>query len=281
MLDIIITRFAPSPTGYLHIGHAYSALLAWRTAKEAGGRFILRIEDIDGDRCKPEFEQAIYEDLAWLGIEWETPVRRQSEHLADYADALARLAAQGLTYPCFCTRGDIKAELGRIGGAPHDGIAGPVYPGTCRALSDHDRANRLAAGKVHAIRLRMAEAVSRTGAISWHDLDRGTVIGDPLRHGDVVLARKDIPTSYHLAVTSDDALQGITQVTRGEDLVEFTDIHGLLQALLGLAAPQYRHHKLLTDANGRRYAKRDRSLTIRALRAAGITAEEVRGMAGF
>jgi len=280
MSAVTVTRFAPSPTGFLHIGHAYSALVARRTAIEAGGRFILRIEDIDVGRCKPVFEEAIYEDLAWLGIEWETPVRRQSEHLADYADALARLEAQGLSYPCFCTRADIRAELGRIGGAPH-GTVGPVYPGTCRGLSEDERASRLAAGQEHAIRLRMAEAVSRTGAISWHDLDRGAMTGDPMRHGDVVLARKDIPTSYHLAVTIDDALQGVTLVTRGEDLVEFTDIQRVLQELLGLAAPQYHHHRLLTDANGRRYAKRDRSLTIRALRAAGLTPDEVRRMAGF
>ena len=280
MLDIIITRFAPSPTGYLHIGHAYSALLAWRTAKEAGGRFILRIEDIDGDRCKPEFEQAIYEDLAWLGIEWETPVRRQSDHLADYAKALARLDSLGLTYPCFCTRADIRAELWRIDGAPH-GNAGPVYPGTCRDLSHQDRGVRVAAGEEHAVRLHMAEAVSQIGAVIWNDLDRGAITGDPMGHGDVVLARKDIPTSYHLAVTIDDALQGVTLVTRGADLVDFTDIHRVLQDLLGLAAPRYHHHMLLTDAEGRRYAKRDRSLTIRALRAAGLTPEEVKGMAGF
>ncbi len=280
MPDITVTRFAPSPTGYLHIGHAYSALVAWHTAIAAGGRFILRIEDIDGGRCKPDFEEAISEDLAWLGIEWDTPVRRQSEHMADYADALAKLDARGLSYPCFCTRADIKAEVKRIGGAPH-GTAGPVYPGTCRDLSDDDCATLHAAGTEHAIRLRMAEAVSQTGLVSWHELDRGTITGDPMRHGDVLLARKDIPTSYHLAVTIDDALQGITQVTRGEDLVDFTDIHRVLQDLLGLAVPQYRHHKLLTDAKGRRYAKRDRSLTIRALRAAGITPEEVRGMVGF
>ena len=280
MSDIIVTRFAPSPTGYLHIGHAYSALTAWHSAIAAEGRFILRMEDIDVGRCKPEFEDAIYEDLAWLGIQWETPVRRQSEHLADYAKALARLDSLGLTYPCFCTRADIRAELGRIGGSPH-GNAGPVYPGTCHDLSDHDRGVRVAAGEEHAIRLRMADAISRTGTVIWHDLDRGAITGDPMRHGDVVLAREDIPTSYHLAVTIDDALQGITLVTRGADLVDFTDIHRVLQNLLGLAAPQYRHHTLLTDANGRRYAKRDRSLTIRALRAAGLTPEEVKGMAGF
>jgi glutamyl-Q tRNA(Asp) synthetase len=280
MSTLTVTRFAPSPTGYLHIGHAYSALVAWRAAEAVGGRFVLRMEDIDIGRCKPDFEQAIYEDLAWLGIEWEMPVRRQSEHMADYADRLARLDAQGLTYPCFCTRSEIKAELERIGGAPH-GPAGHIYPGTCRDLSESERGTRLAAGTEYAIRLRMADAVLQTGAVSWHDLDRGTMTGDPLRHGDIVLARKDIPTSYHLAVTVDDALQGITQVTRGEDLAAYTDIHRVLQELLGLTAPQYRHHKLLTDVNGRRYAKRDRSLTIRALRAAGLTPEEVRTMAGF
>lgn len=275
-----VTRFAPSPTGYLHIGHAYSALLAWQTAAEAGGRFILRIEDIDVGRCKPEFEEAIYEDLSWLGIEWETPVRRQSEHLADYEKALTALDRMDLIYPCFCTRGDIKAELSRMGEAPH-GTLGPVYPGTCGRLPDAERKARIAAGDEHAIRLRMETAVSRTGAVTWRDLDRGPVVGNPLRHGDIILARKDIPTSYHLAVTVDDALQGVTLITRGEDLADFTDIHRILQSLLGWGAPQYRHHKLLTDASGRRYAKRDHSLTLRALRTAGLTPDDVKAMAGF
>jgi len=279
MVDPIVTRFAPSPTGYLHIGHAYSALFAFRTAVEAGGRFVLRIEDIDDGRCKPHFEEAIYEDLAWLGIEWETPVRRQSEHFADYEAALSVLEDKGLTYPCFCTRGEIKAELDRIGGAPH-GIGGTVYPGTCRDLSDDERERRLAAGTESAIRLRMTEAIFRTGVPSWSDLDRGTMIADPLRHGDVILARKDIPTSYHLAVTIDDALQGITLITRGQDLLDFTDIHRILQNLLGLQEPEYQHHLLLTDDSGRRYAKRNHSLTIRALRTAGMTPDEVRIMAG-
>jgi glutamyl-Q tRNA(Asp) synthetase len=280
MSDITITRFAPSPTGYLHIGHAYSALIARETAQKAGGRFILRMEDIDGVRCKPDFEAAIYEDLAWLGMEWETPVRRQSDHMADYADALAKLDKAGLIYPCFCTRADIKTEIAHMGGAPHN-IGGPVYPGICSNLSDEKRETHLKAGREHAIRLRMEQAVDKTGPLAWHDLGRGPIPADPLRHGDVVLARKDIPTSYHLAVTIDDAKQGITLITRGEDLVEFTDIHRVLQALLGLEVPRYHHHKLLTDAKGRRYAKRDRSLTIRALRAAGLSPEEVRAMAGF
>lgn len=283
MTETVVTRFAPSPTGYLHIGHAYSALVAWQAAQSAlldNGRFVLRIEDIDGGRCKPEFEDAIYEDLAWLGITWETPVRRQSEHLSDYADALKKLDAQDLTYPCFCTRGDIKSEIERMGGAPHRAL-GPVYPGTCRHLSAEERQSRLKAGDEHVIRLRMSEAVAQTGPQSWHDLDRGHMAADPLSHGDVVLARKDISTSYHLAVTVDDALQGITLVTRGEDLAEFTDIQRILQVLLGLPEPLYRHHKLLTDDKGRRYAKRDRSLTLRALRAAGLSPDEVKSMAGL
>ena len=280
MPDRTVTRFAPSPTGYLHIGHAYSALFAWQAAQKVGGRFILRLEDIDGVRCKPDFEAAIYEDLAWLGLAWETPVRRQSDHMADYAAALAELDKKALIYPCFCTRADIRAEIGRMGGAPH-GALGPLYPGTCRQLSEDQRAAHLKAGREHAIRLRMEEAVEEVGPLSWADLELGPVRIDPRRHGDVVLARKDVPTSYHLAVTVDDALQGITLVTRGQDLVDFTDIHRVLQALLGLEVPQYHHHRLLTDATGRRYAKRDRSLTIRALRTAGATPEEVRAMAGF
>jgi glutamyl-Q tRNA(Asp) synthetase len=277
----IVTRFAPSPTGYLHIGHAYSALDAWHRAATAGGRFILRIEDIDGGRCKPDFEDAIYEDLAWLGLTWESPVRRQSEHLDDYAAALAQLHKAGMTYPCFCTRGEIKAEIERMGGAPHLQAGGAVYPGTCLALSDDERQERLAAGKEHVVRLRMEQAAGAVGALHWHDVVLGDVAIDVMRHGDIVLARKDIPTSYHLSVTVDDAKQGITLVTRGEDLVPYTDIHRVLQALLGLNPPIYHHHKLLTDKAGRRLAKRDRSLTLRALRLAGATPEKVRTMAGF
>jgi glutamyl-Q tRNA(Asp) synthetase len=280
MADGVVTRFAPSPSGFLHIGHAYSALFAWQAAVAAGGKFVLRIEDIDGGRCKPHFEDAIYEDLAWLGIKWEEPVRRQSEHMEDYAAALSKLKLLGLSYPCFCTRGDIKAELSRMGGAPHERVQS-VYPGICRNLSDLVRQRNLHDGMEHAIRLRMAEAVSQAGTIGWRDLERGTMTGDPLSHGDVILARKDIPTSYHLAVTIDDALQGVTLVTRGEDLLDYTDIHRVLQELLGLPEPVYHHHKLLTDDNGRRYAKRDRSLTIRALRVAGVIPTEVMNMVGL
>lgn len=281
MADQIVTRFAPSPTGYLHLGHAHSALDAWRRAAESGGRFILRLEDIDSGRSKPEFEEAIYEDLAWLGLAWELPVRRQSDHMDDYAAALARLESAGMIYPCFCTRGDIKAEIERMGGAPHPGEGGAIYPGTCRLLTDEQRAERLAAGTEHALRLDMERAINKVGALRWHDEGRGDMAVDAGRHGDVVLARKDIPSSYHLAVTIDDDLQGITLVTRGDDLVSFTDIHRVLQALLGLNVPLYHHHKLLTDNEGRRLAKRDQSITLRAFRAAGRSAEEVRAMAGF
>ena len=281
MADQIVTRFAPSPTGYLHLGHAHSALDAWRRAAESGGRFILRLEDIDSGRSKPEFEEAIYEDLAWLGLAWELPVRRQSDHMDDYAAALARLESAGMIYPCFCTRGVIKAEIERMGGAPHPGEGGAIYPGTCRLLTDEQRAERLAAGTEHALRLDMERAINKVGALRWHDEGRGDMAVDAGRHGDVVLARKDIPSSYHLAVTIDDDLQGITLVTRGNDLVSFTDIHRVLQALLGLNVPLYHHHKLLTDNEGRRLAKRDQSITLRAFRAAGRSAEEVRAMAGF
>jgi glutamyl-Q tRNA(Asp) synthetase len=275
-----VTRFAPSPTGLLHLGHAYSALFAHRIAAEAGGRFLLRIEDIDAGRCRPEFDAAIREDLAWLGLTWEAPVRRQSEHMADYRAALERLDAAGLLYPCFCTRKEILAEIERAGGAPQ-GPEGPLYPGTCRALTAAERRARIAAGEAHALRLDAAEAARRAGPLTWDEIDRGPQVCDPLRHGDAVLARKDVATSYHLAVTADDALQGVTVVTRGEDLFEATHIHRLLQALLGLPAPRYRHHRLLTDENGRRFAKRDRSLTLRALREAGRAPDEIRTMIGI
>jgi glutamyl-Q tRNA(Asp) synthetase len=274
----IVTRFAPSPTGYLHLGHAHSALMGWQAARAAGGRFLLRIEDIDGGRCRPEFADAIVEDLAWLGIDWDGPVRRQSQHLEDYRAALHRLDAQGLLYPCFCTRAEIKAEIARMNAAPH-GPEGPLYPGTCRLLAAEERAARMAKGEPFALRLDMAGAVARTGPLWWEDRRAGRVDAEPAEHGDVVLARKDAPTSYHLAVTVDDAIQGVTLVTRGEDLFAATHMHRLLQALLGLPTPLYWHHKLLTDAAGRRYAKRDRALTLRALREAGRSSAEVRAMA--
>jgi glutamyl-Q tRNA(Asp) synthetase len=276
----VVTRFAPSPTGRLHLGHAHSALAGWRAAREAGGRFLLRIEDIDGTRCREEFIAGIVEDLAWLGLDWDGEVRRQSEHFDDYRAALGRLKAAGLLYPCFCTRAEIQAEIARAGAAPH-GPEGPVYPGTCRALPGAEATRRQAAGEPYAIRLDIGRAAAQAGRLTWLDEHVGDVVADALSHGDVVLARKEIPTSYHLAVTIDDALQGVTLVTRGEDLFAATHIHRLLQALLGLPTPRYRHHALLTDPTGRRYAKRDRALTLEALRRSGRSAVAVRALAGF
>jgi len=276
----VVTRFAPSPTGRLHLGHAFSALTAWQTAKAAGGRFRLRIEDIDAGRCRPEFEAGIFEDLSWLGLDWEEPVVRQSERMAAYGAALAQLDTAGLLYPCFCTRKDIRAEIARAGHAPH-GPDGPLYPGICRHLSPDDRSARITRGDSHALRLDMARAMEAAGTLTFSDRKAGTVAVDGTLFGDVVLARKDTPTSYHLAVTVDDAAEGITLVTRGEDLLPATHVHRLLQALLGLPEPAYAHHWLLTDDFGRRFAKRDGSVTIAALRDAGHSAAAVRRLAGF
>ncbi len=275
-----VTRFAPSPTGYLHLGHAHSAIFAWRAAGGEAKRFLLRIEDIDGARCTPEFEAAIFEDLAWLGLAWEAPPRRQSDHMADYAAALARLDGLGLLYPCFCTRKGIRAEIERAGQAPH-GPDGPLYPGTCRALSEDQRQDRMAAGTAYALRLNVAKAVASAGPLAWLDRGRGELQADPASLGDVVLARKEIATSYHLAVTLDDADQGITLVTRGADLFHTSHVHRLLQALLGLPVPEWHHHELITGPDGERLAKRHDALSIRALRQAGKTAAEVRALAGF
>lgn len=276
----VVTRFAPSPTGLLHLGHAHSALVGWHAARRAGGRFLLRIEDIDQTRCRPEFTAAIFEDLSWLGLDWDGPVRIQSEHLADYRAALDRLAREGLIYPCFCTRAEIKSEVARADAAPH-GREGPLYPGTCRALAPTEREAKMAGGAPFALRLDVARALARVGPQSWDDDIAGAVAADPLSHGDVVLARKETPTSYHLAVSIDDALQGVTLVTRGADLFAATHVHRLLQALLDLPTPRYRHHPLVTDASGRRFAKRDRAMTLRELRAGGRAPAEVRAMAGF
>jgi len=270
---MIVTRFAPSPTGYLHLGHVRSAWEGWHAARAVGGRFLLRIEDIDRPRCRAEFDAVILEDLAWLGLDWDGPVRRQSEHFADYQAALARLDSEGMLYPCFCTRKEIQAEIARAGGAPQ-GDDGPVYPGTCRPLSPNERADRIAASADYALRLDVDAALARTGALDWSE-DGRRIAAVPEALGDVVLARKDVPTSYHLAVTLDDALQGVTLVTRGVDLFAATHIHRLLQALLGLPTPAYRHHRLLTDASGKRLAKRDRALTVRAMREAGMAPAEI------
>jgi glutamyl-Q tRNA(Asp) synthetase len=278
----IVTRFAPSPTGYLHVGHAYSALLAWRRARVAGGRFLLRLEDIDPVRCRPELAAAVLEDLAWLGLDWDGPVRAQSQHLSEYAAVLASLRARGLIYPCFCSRADIQRQV--IAAAPHGPDGGPVYPGTCRGLGEAERAAR--ADQPHALRLDMARTLisgltfeeEGGGEEEGGDEEEGEgiIAADPAGFGDVVLARKDTPASYHLCVTHDDALQGVTLVTRGEDLKQATHLHRLLQALMGWPTPVYAHHRLLTDAAGRRLAKRDRAVTIRALRTGGVNADEIR-----
>ncbi len=276
----IITRFAPSPTGHLHLGHAYSALFAARH----GDRFLVRIEDIDAGRCRPEFESVIFDDLSWLGLAWETPVRRQSEHMDDYAAALDVLDGLGLLYPCFCTRSDIRREFEAAGHAPHitpSGPDGPRYPGLCRHLELSERVDRTAAGELYALRLDMAQAVRHAGALTWHDRDKGRQTAQPHVFGDVVLARKDTPTSYHLAVTVDDHLQGITLVTRGEDLFSASHIHRLLQALLGYDGPDYHHHPLLKGDDGKRFAKRDKAATLRELREAGASVGDIRRQLGF
>lgn len=270
----IVTRFAPSPTGELHLGSAYSARIAWQRARDVGGTFLVRIEDTDIRRCRREYEIAILEDLRWLGLHWDGEVRRQSDHFADYGKVLDQLDARGLIYPCFCTRADIAREIAAAASAPH-GPDGPLYPGTCRSLSNEERRHRIAAGHELCMRLDAARAAEQAGPYSFVDETRGRIEGQPLLMGDFVIARKDTPTSYHLAVTVDDHLQGVTLVTRGEDLLPSTHVHGLLQKLLGYAAPQYAHHRLLTDSDGRRFAKRDRDLTIRALRDAGKTPDEV------
>jgi glutamyl-Q tRNA(Asp) synthetase len=272
-----VTRFAPSPTGYLHLGHVRSALEGWRAARQAGGRFLLRLEDIDQTRCREEYAQAILEDLAWLGVDWDRPVRKQSEHFDDYRAALGRLDAIGAIYPCFCTRREIQAEIARAGGAPQ-GDGGPPYPGTCRTLGAAEIAARLRSGLDYALRLDLPRALTLTGPLYWHE---GEILreANPALLGDVVLARKEVPTSYHLAVTVDDAIQGVTLVTRGEDLTTATNIHRVLQALLDLPTPRYRHHPLLTDETGRRLAKRDGALTIRSMRQRGMSPAEIIALA--
>jgi glutamyl-Q tRNA(Asp) synthetase len=276
----IITRFAPSPTGYLHLGHAASALFAWRRARDAGGTFLLRLEDIDPTRCRPAFAAAILEDLKWLGIDWDGPVRVQSAHLADYQPALGTLEQMGLLYPCFCSRSDILREVAESTAAPHAPDGSLIYPGTCRHLDAARRANRIAAGERFALRLDMTAALRHVGRpLSFHDETSGIVACHPERFGDVVLGRKDAPASYHLCVTHDDALQGVTLVTRGEDLMPSTDVHRVLQAVMGWPEPAYAHHRLLRDAQGRRLAKRDRDATLRAMRDAGVTPAEVLGLA--
>jgi glutamyl-Q tRNA(Asp) synthetase len=274
----VVTRFAPSPTGELHLGSAYSAWTGWHRAREAGGTFLVRIEDIDIRRCKRQFETAMLADLTWLGFTWDGAVRRQSDHFADYGRVLDGLDARGLIYPCFCSRADIAASAG----APHGPFDGPVhgpdgllYPGICRNLSAQERRERLLAGREHCLRLDSERAAAQAGPYRFFEEAQGWVEGNPLLLGDVVIARKDTPTSYHLSVVVDDHLQGVTLVTRGEDVLPSTHVHGLLQKLLGYDPPRYAHHGLLTDTTGRRFAKRDRDMTIRAMREQGMSRDQV------
>jgi len=269
----VVSRFAPSPTGRLHLGHAYSAILAHDHARTRGGRFLLRIEDIDPGRTREEFVDGIGEDLAWLGLRWDGGIVRQSRRLPIYADALDRLKARGLVYPCFCTRSAIAAEIAASAAAPHSrsrsaagGPDGRLYPGTCRRLDDAERAARMA--EPHAWRLDVGKAAAAAGPLAWRD-GKAEVKAEPEAFGDVVLARKDAPVSYHLAVTVDDAAQGVTDVVRGRDLFAATHVHRLLQALLGLPTPHYHHHGLLADADGHRLAKRHGAPTLASLREAG------------
>jgi len=261
---MIVTRFAPSPTGGLHLGHGWSAIQAHDHARTQGGQFLLRIEDIDGTRSRADHVASIIADLGWLGIGWDGPVLFQSHRLAVYAGALDRLRQVNLLYPCFCTRADIAASVA----APHETTGTAIYPGTCRSL-DAALAQKRATREPHAWRIDMARAVALAGPLTWEDAAAGTVAADPLAHGDVVLARKDAPASYHLAVTVDDAAQGVTDVVRGVDLFAATHVHRLLQVLLDLPVPRYRHHALLTDASGRRLAKRDGAPTLTAMRLGG------------
>jgi glutamyl-Q tRNA(Asp) synthetase len=273
---MIVTRFAPSPTGLLHLGHAFAAIKAF----EAGEQFILRIEDLDTARCRDEFVEAIFEDLHWLGIGWREPVLRQSERTAAYQEALHKLHAAGLTYPCFCTRKDIAGEIARAAEAP-SGPDGPIYPGTCRSLTQTERDERLAVGVPHALRLDVTKAAEQVGSLTFEpgqsiDGKMGTIHAQPQLFGDIVLARKDLPASYHLAVVVDDAHQGVTLVTRGEDLFAASHVQRLLQALLDLPEPRYAHHKLILDDSGKKFSKRDKAITLRALREDGWTPAKIR-----
>ncbi len=251
----MLTRFAPSPTGELHLGHAYSAVLAHDAARDAGGKFRIRIDDIDGSRSREDYVGASLADLAWLGLDWDGDPVRQSARLGDYAAALDKLRGRGLVYPCFCTRADIAASLSAPHGPPH-GPAGAVYPGTCRGQPDAERERRMAR-EPHCWRLDMARAAAEAGELAWEEAGQGLRTADPAAHGDIVLARKDAPASYHLASTLDDAAMGVTHIIRGADLIASTDVHRLLQALLDLPTPLYRHHALVCGPDGKRLAKRD------------------------
>jgi glutamyl-Q tRNA(Asp) synthetase len=282
-----VFRFAPSPNGPLHLGHAYSALLNFDLAQERGGRFLLRIEDIDPARCRPEFEAAIYQDLAWLGLAWEMPVRRQSEHLGEYRRAVEKLSELGLVYPSFESRAEIArlvAQREAEGVWPRDPDGAPLYPGSARLLSSGERTRLIESGAPYALRLDMEVAIARAGDLSWTeqgegpDGETGPIAARPQAWGDVILARKETPTSYHLSVVIDDALQGVTDIVRGQDLFHATSVHRLLQRLLGLPEPVYRHHRLIRDEDGHKLSKSSGSTGLRELRASGAGAADVRGL---
>jgi len=283
-----VFRFAPSPNGYLHLGHALSALIDFEMVREMGGRFLLRIEDIDTTRCRPEFETAIYEDLAWLGITWEEPVRRQSENLDVYQRALTRLEAEGLVYPSFESRGEIAQYVAQHSHVPwpHDPDGAPLYPGLSKKLGPEERKRRMES-EPYALRLDMNAALARAGALTWVETgadpkqDHETRMAEPEKWGDVVLARKDTPTSYHLSVVMDDAAQGVTHVVRGQDLYQATSVHRVLQALLGLHAPLYHHHRLIFDAEGKKLSKSTRATALRELREQGKTPADIRRIVGL
>jgi glutamyl-Q tRNA(Asp) synthetase len=289
-----VFRFAPSPNGYLHLGHAYSALLNFDLARHGGGKFLLRIEDIDSIRCRPEFEAAIYQDLAWLGVSWEQPVRRQSAHFSDYSGAVEKLSALGLVYPSFESRAEIAklvAQREEDRPWPRDPDGAPIYPGTAKLLSAEQRMKLFESGTAYALRLDMAAAaglaVRLAGDLDWQEQgegpggEAGTVSAQPLAWGDIILARKETPTSYHLSVVVDDALQGVTEVVRGQDLFWSTSVHRLLQALLGLPAPAYRHHRLIFNSAGQKLSKSTEATGLRELRAAGVAPADIRGLVGL
>ena len=281
-----VLRFAPSPNGHLHLGHAYSALLNYKMAKQLGGRFLLRIEDIDPQRSTSEYEASIFEDLAWLGIEWEEPVMRQSERFAEYELALERLDSRGLIFPCFCSRGDIAARVAELGLWQLDPDGQPLYPGTCKHLSEAELRRRLSSGQNAARRLDMARALAHAqGQFGWQEYSETweprAINAEPSLWGDAVIGRKDVPTSYHLAAVVDDAAQGVTDIVRGLDLFNATSLHRLLQEWLDLPAPSYHHHHLLTDDEGQRLSKSLKSKSLRQLREEGVTAAEIKRRVGF
>lgn len=268
------TRFAPSPTGLLHTGHAYAAKVAHDLARKSGGQFLLRFEDIDSTRVRDEYYTAIEEDLQWLSLPWDDEPLKQSDRLDSYREALAQLRKLGVTYPCFCTRREIEEEIAGMASAPH-GPEGPLYPGTCRSMDSREQDERIKAEQIPAWRLNADAATIQTGPLAFKDSRFGEQAVNSQLLGDVVLARKDIGTSYHLAVVVDDAMQEITHITRGEDLLPSTHVHRIIQTLLGFQEPEYFHHPLITDNQGRRLAKRDEDRTIRSLREGGRTAAEV------